>query len=393
MINQKMRKLGAKRSVIRELFEYGKKRKSEIGEENVYDFSLGNPYPPAPDCLTETLDKLIKNPSVHAYTSAPGAQSVREAVANSITKRFGVNQPASLIYMTAGAAASLCSVLSAIVEEENDKVIVFAPYFPEYKVFVESAGAKVSEVLCNDKFLLDKNNLEKALDKDVVAVIINSPNNPTGAVYPKENLEEIFALLESKEKEYGHAIYLISDEPYREIAYDGVEIPYVTKYYKNTFVCYSYSKSLSLPGERIGYIAVNPACQDSALLVDMFGQISRGIGHNCPPSIIQLAVSKALYDTADLSVYETNKNILYTELTKMGFDIVEPGGTFYMFPRALCEDANEFCWRAAKELNLIIVPGDSFNCPGHFRISYCVNTDMVERSIPAFEKLYQMYKN
>jgi aspartate aminotransferase len=228
------------------------------------------------------------------------------------------------------------------------------------------------------------------LNDKVMAVLINTPNNPSGIVYSTETIDKLAMILTEKEEEYGHPIYIISDEPYREIVFEGVDSPFVAAHYHNTMTCYSFSKSLSLPGERIGYIAVNPACEDAALLVEMFGQISRGIGHNCPPSIIQLAVTKALYDTADLSVYETNKNILYTELTKMGFDIVEPGGTFYMFPKALEADAVAFS-NKAKELDLLLVPSDSFGVPGHFRISYCIPTEKVERSIPVFQKLADMY--
>lgn len=389
-MNSKMLKLGKNRSAIREIFEFGNNLRMEIGAENVYDFSLGNPYPPAPDCLTETLDKLIKNPSVHAYTSAPGAQSVREAVANSITKRFGVNQPASLIYMTAGAAASLCSVLSAIVEGENDKVIVFAPYFPEYKVFVESAGAKVSEVLCNDKFLLDKNNLEKALDKDVVAVIINSPNNPTGAVYPKENLEEIFALLESKEKEYGHPIVVICDEPYRELVYGDIEVPYIPTMYKNSVVCYSYSKVMSLPGERIGYVAVSPNMDNAS---DYFAAVcgaGRSLGYVCAPSLFQFAIAENIDKTSDFTTYANNGKTLYEHLTKLGLDCVNPDGAFYLFVKAPNMDAEEFCEKA-KKYNILLVPSTSFGVKGYVRISYCVSEKTVNDSLSAFSKLMEEY--
>lgn len=390
-MNEKMLKLGKNRSAIREIFEFGNKLRAEIGAENVYDFSLGNPYPPAPDCLTETLEKLIKNPAVHAYTSAPGAQSVREAVANSISTRFGLAQPSSLIYMTAGAAASLCSVLSATVACKDDKVVVFAPYFPEYKVFIEATGATVSEVMCNDKFLLDRDNLEKALDKNVVALIINSPNNPTGAVYPKENLQEIFDLLEKKEKEYGHPIIVICDEPYRELVYGDIDVPYIPTMYKNSVVCYSYSKVMSLPGERIGYVAVSPNMDNA---YDYFSAVcgaGRSLGYVCAPSLFQFAVAENIDKTSDFTTYANNGKTLYNHLTKLGLDCVNPDGAFYLFVKAPFLNAEEFCEKA-KKYNILLVPSTSFGVSGYVRISYCVSEKTVNDSLPAFAELMKEYK-
>ncbi|MBO5223435.1 MAG: pyridoxal phosphate-dependent aminotransferase [Clostridia bacterium] len=390
-MNEKMLKLGKNRSAIREIFEFGNKLRAEIGAENVYDFSLGNPYPPAPDCLTETLEKLIKNPAVHAYTSAPGAQSVREAVANSISTRFGLAQPSSLIYMTAGAAASLCSVLSATVACKDDKVVVFAPYFPEYKVFIEATGATVSEVMCNDKFLLDRDNLEKALDKNVVALIINSPNNPTGAVYPKENLQEIFDLLEKKEKEYGHPIIVICDEPYRELVYGDIDVPYIPTMCKNSVVCYSYSKVMSLPGERIGYVAVSPNMDNA---YDYFSAVcgaGRSLGYVCAPSLFQFAVAENIDKTSDFTTYANNGKTLYNHLTKLGLDCVNPDGAFYLFVKAPFLNAEEFCEKA-KKYNILLVPSTSFGVSGYVRISYCVSEKTVNASLPAFTELMKEYK-
>jgi aspartate aminotransferase len=389
-MNSKMLKLGKNRSAIREIFEFGNKLRAEIGAENVYDFSLGNPYPPAPDCMTETLQKLIQNPSIHAYTSAPGAQSVREAVANSIEKRFGIAQPSSFIYMTAGAAASLCSVLYATVESEDDKVIVFSPYFPEYKVFVESAGAHVCEVMCNDKFLPDVNSLEKALDKNVVAIIINSPNNPTGAVYPKENLQEIFTLLEKKEKEYGHSIIVICDEPYRELVYGNVEVPYIPTMYKNSVVCYSYSKVMSLPGERIGYVAVSPNMENASDYFSAVCGAGRSLGYVCAPSLFQFAIAENIDKTSDFTTYANNGKKLYNHLTALGLDCVNPDGAFYLFVKAPNMDAEEFCEKA-KKYNILLVPSTSFGVKGYVRISYCVSEKTVNDSLPAFTELMKEY--
>lgn len=389
-MNLKMLNLGQKRSAIREIFEFGNKLKAEIGADNVYDFSLGNPYPPAPDCFTQTLDELIKNPSVHAYTSAPGAQTVREKIANSISKRFGFDQPYSLIYMTAGAAAALCSVLVATVEKKEDKVVVFSPYFPEYKVFIESAGASVEEVRCNDKFLLDRDNLEKALDKNVVAVIINSPNNPTGAVYPKENLEEIFSLLKAKEKEYGHPIVVIADEPYRELVYNNVEVPYIPTMYDNSVVCYSYSKVMSLPGSRIGYVAVSPKMERAKDYFDAVSGAGRSLGYVCAPSLFQYAVAQNVDKTSDFTTYENNGKKLYDHLTLLGLDCVSPDGAFYLFVKAPNGNAEEFCERAKKH-NILLVPSSSFGVDGYVRISYCVSEKTVNDSLSAFTKLLQEY--
>lgn len=395
MINEMYKDMTGKGSVIREFFTYANKKAAEIGAENIFNFSIGNPSVPVPQEFTDYMIELLqtKNPvSLHGYSPSLGLDSTRAAVAASLNRRFGMNYGPEHIFMASGAAGALAHAIRCVVKD-GDEVITFAPYFPEYVPYVTGTGAKLTVVPADiDTFQINFEEFEKALNPNVQAILINSPNNPSGIVYSTETITRLAALLKAKEEEYGHDIYLVSDEPYREIIFTGTDSPFISKYYDNSICCYSFSKSVSLPGERIGYVAVNPACKDAELIVLMCGQISRFTGHNCPPSIIQLGVEKVLDMTSDLSIYEKNKDILYRELTRIGYEVVEPGGTFYMFPRSVIADANEFCWRAAKELNLIIVPGDSFNCPGHFRISYCVTTDMVERSIPLFEQLYKMYK-
>lgn len=393
MLNQKYVKMCGQKSAIRELFAYGSERAKEIGYENVFDYSLGNPSVPAPESFTMEMIRLLTEEDpvkLHGYSPSLGIDSVREAVAESLNDRFDMHYEKQDIFMVSGAAGAIAHAVRAVTVP-GDEILTFAPFFPEYNPYIRSTGAELKVVPADiATFQINFEAFLDLLNEKVMAVLINTPNNPSGIVYSTETIDKLAMILREKEEEFGHPIYIISDEPYREIVFNGVDAPFVAAHYNNTLTCYSFSKSLSLPGERIGYIAVNPACEDSALLVEMFGQISRGIGHNCPPSIIQLAVTKALYDTADLSVYETNKNILYTELTKMGFEIVEPGGTFYMFPKALEEDALAFCNRA-KELDLLLVPSNSFGVPGHFRISYCIPTEKVERSIPVFQKLADQY--
>ena len=395
MINEMYKDMTGKGSVIREFFTYANKKAAELGAENIYNYSLGNPSVPVPQEFTDAMIDMLKtkNPvSLHGYSPSLGIDSTRQAVADSLNKRFNMNYTIDNIFMSSGAAGALSHALRCVVKE-NDEVITFAPYFPEYVPYVTGTGAKLTIIPADiDTFQINFDAFEKAMNENVQAILINSPNNPSGIVYSTETITRLADILRAKQKEYGHDIYLISDEPYREIVFEGTDAPFISSFYDNSICCYSFSKSLSLPGERIGYVAVNPACKDAKLIVLMCGQISRFTGHNCPPSIIQLGVEKVLNLTSDLSVYEKNMNLLYNELTRIGYHIVKPGGTFYMFPLTLIPDANEFCWTAAKELNLIIVPGDSFNCPGHFRISYCVSTEMVERSLPAFEKLYDMMK-
>lgn len=322
---------------------------------------------------------------VHGYSPSLGIASVKEKVAASLNRRFGMDYSGKHIFMTAGAAGAIAHAVRAVTVP-GDEVLTFAPFFPEYNPYINLSGARLKVVPADtENFQVDFGRFAEMLTDKVAAVLINTPNNPSGVVYTKNTLEKLADMMRRKAEEYGHDIYLISDEPYREILFEGVEEVYVSKLYENTISCYSYSKSLSVPGERIGYIAVNPSCKDAELIVNMCGQISRGIGHNCPSSIIQLAVAETVDETSDLSVYEKNMNILYEELTKLGFTCVKPGGTFYIFPKALEEDAKIFCEKA-KKYDLILVPGDTFGCPGYFRMAYCIDAEKVERSLPALRK-------
>ena len=388
MVSEQYKAMLSGKSVIRTLSEFAAKRGEEIGYENVFDYSLGNPSVPVPQEFTDCMIEMLQNDNpmeLHGYSPSLGIPSVRAKIAQSLNERFGMNYGPEHIFMASGAAGALAHAYRAVTQP-GDEILTFAPYFPEYNPYVNLTGAVLKIVPADtDSFQINFVAFEEMLNEKVMAVLINSPNNPSGVVYSEETIEHLAGILREKEKEYGHDIFIISDEPYREIAFAGVKVPYVSGYYDNTISCYSYSKSLSLPGERIGYVAVNPACRDAETIVNMCGQISRGIGHNCPPSIIQLAVSRVLDKTADLSVYETNRNLLYDCLTELGFTCVKPGGTFYIFPKALEEDAGILCQKALK-YDLILVPGDTFGCPGYFRMAYCIDTEKVERSLPALRK-------
>lgn len=394
MLSQHYIDMTSQKSAIRELFDYGSKRAKEIGYENVFDYSLGNPSVPTPQAFSDALIDLIQNSdpvALHGYSPSLGIPSVRQAIADSLNRRFDMDFKMEDIFMAVGAAGAIAHAVRAVTVP-GDEVITFAPFFPEYYHYVNQTGAVLKVVPADiTSFQINFEAFEAMITPKTMAVLINTPNNPSGIVYSTATIDRLAAILSEKSKEYGHIIYLISDEPYREIIFQGADSPFVAKHYDNTIICYSFSKSVSLPGERIGYVAVNPACQDAALIVDMCGQISRGIGHNCPPSLIQLAITKVLDMTSDISVYEKNKNILYQELTRIGFEIVEPGGTFYMFPKALEENAGAFCERA-KQHDLLLVPSDTFGCPGHFRICYCIPTEKVLRSIPVFEALAKEYQ-
>ncbi len=391
MIAKQYKEMLNGKSVIRTLSEFATERGREIGYENVFDYSLGNPSVPVPQEFTDVMIRLLqeKNPmELHGYSPSLGIFSVREKIAASLEKRFGLPYRAEHIFPASGAAGAIAHAVRCVTEA-GDEVLTFAPYFPEYGPYINLSGAKLKVVPANtEDFQINFEAFEEMLTEKVMAVLINTPNNPSGAVYSTETMKKLAKVLDEKSEKYGHRIYLISDEPYREIIFDGVDAPYVAKYYDYTLTCYSFSKSLSLPGERIGYVAVNPACPDAALLVNMCAQISRGTGHNCPSSIIQLAVAEVLDMTSDLSVYETNINILYKELKELGFSCVKPGGTFYIFPKALEEDAVAFCNKALK-YDLVLVPSDSFGCPGYFRMAYCIDTDKVERSLTALRRFVE----
>jgi aminotransferase len=391
MIVQKYKDMLSGKSVIRQLSEFATKRGAEIGYENVFDYSLGNPSVPVPHEFTDRMIHMLatRNPmELHGYSPSLGIPSVREAIAASLEERFGLPYRAEHIFMASGAAGALAHAFR-LVAEPGDEIITFAPFFPEYRPYVNLSGAVLKIVPPQTKdFQINFEAFEEMIGDKTMAVLINTPNNPSGVVYSEDTLKKLAKILREKSEELGHDIFLISDEPYREIVFDRMPVPNVSAFYDNTIMCYSFSKSLSLPGERIGYVAVNPACKEAETLINMCGQISRGIGHNCPPSIIQLGVAQVLDKTADLSVYETNRNLLYNELIKLGFTCVKPGGTFYIFPKALEEDAKVFCEKALK-YDLILVPGDTFGAPGFFRMAYCIDTEKVERSLVALRKFVE----
>lgn len=388
MINEQYKQMLGGKSVIRQLSEFATARGKEIGYENVFDYSLGNPSVPVPEKFTQVMIELLQTKSsmeLHGYSPSLGIPSVKEKIVASLNRRFGMNYTANHIFPTTGAAGAVAHAVRCVTKP-GDEVLTIAPFFPEYMPYVNLSGAKLKVVPADTQnFQIHFEKLEEMLTDKVSAVLINTPNNPSGAVYNTQTLQRLGELLSRKQKEYGHDIFLISDEPYREIVFQGVDAPYVSKFYDNTLSCYSYSKSLSLPGERMGYVAANPKCRDAELISAICGQISRGMGHNCPPSIIQMAVAEVVDLTADMSVYETNMNLLYQELTALGFSCVKPGGTFYIFPKALEEDATAFCQKALR-YDLVLVPSDSFGVPGYFRMAYCIDTEKVERSLEALRR-------
>ena len=391
MVSQSMEQLGRCRSVIREIFEYGNRRRAEIGAENVYDFSLGNPSVAPPQEVTDALLALIteREPTaLHGYTSAAGAPAVREAVAAHIRDTFGFPASADLIYMTVGAAAALTISLRAILADgAGEEVIAFTPFFPEYRVFCEAAGGKLVTVPCREPdFEIDLDAFTAAITEKTKAVIVNSPNNPTGAVLSRANLMGMADILRAAEAKYGHPIYLLSDEPYRELVYGDVEVPYLPELYDDTVVSYSFSKSLSLPGERIGYLFVSPKAAEADSVYAAILGAGRALGFVCAPSLFQHLLPVCLGKTADIAIYRKNRDLLFTALTDMGFTCVPPSGAFYLFMRAPGGDAAAFA-ELAKRHELLLVPSDSFGCPGYVRISYCVATETIERSLPAFRAL------
>lgn len=392
MVSEKMRELGTKKSTIREIFEYGRKRAQEVGEENICDFSLGNPNVPAPDFIKQAVLAIMTEmepQAVHGYTIAPGNPAVRETLAASINERFGTHFSGRNLFMTAGAAAAITVCFKALAEE-GDEFIAFAPFFPEYRCFVESVGANLRVVPAKtEDFQIDFVALEERLSPRTKGVIVNSPNNPSGAVYSEKTIKELAALLRKKQQEYDHPIFLISDEPYREIAY-GCEVPYLTKYYENTLVCYSYSKSFSLAGERIGYIVVPDEVADFSSVYGAVAGAARVLTHVNAPSLWQLVVARCARLPSDITPYEKNGTMLYEGLVRAGFSCVKPQGAFYLFPRSLEADDYAFCERA-KKYDLLLVPGTDFGCPGHFRASYCIKEQTIERSLPLFEKLAKEY--
>lgn len=393
MLPEKTLGWGRSRSCIRELFEYGCRRKAEIGEDMVFDFSLGNPSIPAPDCVNRAIGELIQGDSValHGYTTAAGLASLRAAIAKDRNARCGAGLDPDLIYVTCGAAAGLASALKALLLP-GEKALTFAPFFPEYRVFTEGAGGVLAAVPPREpNFQIDFAALEEALDESVKAVIVNSPNNPSGVVLSEESIIGLARALKRAEERYGHSIYLISDEPYRELVYGEATVPCVTNYYDDAIICYSFSKSLSIPGERIGYLAVNPKMPDCGDVFASIAGAARACGYVNAPSLMQRVIERCIGQTSDISAYKENRDALYGGLTALGYDCVRPDGAFYLFVRSLEPDALAFSERA-KAHELLLVPADDFGVPGYVRIAYCVSRDMIERSMPAFKALIEEYQ-
>ncbi len=393
--NQKMFGLGSRRSIIREIFEYSKARAAEIGAENVYDFSLGNPSVPAPEEVNETIANLLKTESsvlLHGYTSAQGDAKVRRVISDRITEKFGVKMSPDLIYMTCGAAASLSICLKAVIEDGmEDECIVFAPFFTEYRVFIENAGGRVVISKPMPKtFQVNIADFESKITEKTKAVIINSPNNPSGVVYSEDTVRAVCEVLKRKSKEYGKAIYLIADEPYRELVYSDVYVPYLMNYYDNTLVCYSFSKSLSLPGERIGYIAVSPAMADAVNVYLAVCGAGRSLGYVCAPSLFQQVIARCIDAKVNVEAYKENRDLLYDNLTAYGYECVKPDGAFYLFVKSPDGDATSF-YEKAKTHEILVVPCDDFGVEGYVRIAYCTDRARVVGALPAFKALAAEY--
>lgn len=388
-LNEKAYALGSKRSIIREIFEYSKTRAAQIGVENVFDFSLGNPNVEPPKEVIESIKELINTENqtlLHGYTSAQGDLSVRTAVAKNINDRFNLNLTENNIYMTCGAAASLSICLKAVINQ-GDECIVFAPFFTEYRVFVENAcGNLVISNPDESTLQIDFDDFTSKITANTKAIILNSPNNPSGVVYTEENIKKLCAILEKKQKEYGKIIYLISDEPYRELVYGDVKVPYLMNYYSNTLVCYSYSKSLSLPGERIGYIAVNPKMEDNVNVYLAVCGAGRSLGYVCAPSLFQQVVAKCIDAKVNIEAYKKNRDLLYGCLTEYGYDCVKPDGAFYLFVKSPNNDAYSF-YEKAKAKEILVVPCDDFGIKGFVRIAYCVDYDRIKNSLDSFKTL------
>ncbi|MDE5563028.1 MAG: pyridoxal phosphate-dependent aminotransferase [Clostridiales bacterium] len=392
-INENAYRLGSKRSVIREIFEYGKKRSAEIGGENVFDFSIGNPSVEPPKDISDTIKELLKTEDsvlLHGYTSAQGDFGTRQAVSDSINKRFGLSLTPDNIYMTCGAAASLAISLKAMLNP-GEECVVFAPFFTEYRVFIENAGGKVVVSKPNESdFQIDLNDFKAKINDNTRVVIINSPNNPSGVVYTENTVKRVCEILKQKEKEYGKTIYLIADEPYRELVYDGVHVPYLMNYYDDTVVCYSFSKSLSLPGERIGYIAVNSTMNNAQEVYLAICGAGRLLGYICAPSLFQQVIKRCVDVKVNVEPYKKNRDILYNALTEYGYECVKPDGAFYLFVKALEKDAVKFCEKAMAK-DILVVPCDDFGVDGYVRIAYCVPTEKIERSLPKIKELFEQY--
>ena len=396
MVNQEYYNLGTAPSVIRQLFAYGLEQAAKVGADKVYDYSLGNPSIPAPKKVNESIKKLVDEMDsikLHGYSMAAGFDTARAAVAKDLAERFGLDVKASELFFTCGAAPALISIIKALIVDADSEIMAVAPFFPEYRPFVNANGGKLVVVPADTKaFQIHLDEVEKRITKNTQGIIINSPNNPSGVVYTEETLKGLAALLERKSKEYGHPIYIIADEPYRELVYGGVKVPFIPCLYRNTIVCYSYSKSLSLPGERIGYVYVPGFADDSAAVYAAVSGAARVMGHVCPPTLMQKVIQLCAGERPDLAAYDENRNLLYNSLREMGYECAKPDGAFYLFVKAPNGDANAFSEKAKLEHNLLVVPADGFGCPGYFRLSYCVANDMIQRSLPAFKAMIESYK-
>ena len=396
MINQTCHQLGTAPSVIRELFAYGLQQAAVVGKENVFDYSLGNPSIPAPAAVNQAICDIVKEVDsiqIHGYSMAAGFDGTRQAIADNLNQRFALGMKASELFLTCGAAPALISVIKGLAVTPDSEIMAVAPFFPEYRPFVESNGAKLVVVPADtEAFQINLEALEQRISPNTQAIIINSPNNPSGVVYTRQTLQALAQLLERKGAEYGHPIYIIADEPYRELVYGNVEVPFIPTIYPNTIVCYSYSKSLSLPGERIGYVYVPAFAADSAAVYAAVAGAARAMGHVCPPTLMQLVIQRCANEMPDLAAYDENRTLLYNELTAMGYSCAKPDGSFYLFVKAPNGDANAFSQKAKLEHNLLVVPGDGFGCPGYLRLSYCVSNEMIRRSLPAFRALMESFR-
>ena len=396
MVNQEYYNLGTAPSVIRQLFAYGLEQAAKVGADKVYDYSLGNPSIPAPKKVNESIKKIVDEMDsikLHGYSMAPGFDTARAAVAKDLANRFGLDVKASELFFTCGAAPALISIIKALIVDADSEIMAVAPFFPEYRPFVNANGGKLVVVPADTKaFQIHLDEVEKRITKNTQGIIINSPNNPSGVVYTEETLKGLAALLERKSAEYGHPIYIIADEPYRELVYGGVKVPFIPCLYKNTIVCYSYSKSLSLPGERIGYVYVPGFADDADAVYAAIAGAARIMGHVCPPTLMQKVIEYCAEERPDLVAYDENRNLLYNSLREMGYECAKPDGAFYLFVKAPNGDANAFSEKAKLEHNLLVVPADGFGCPGYFRLSYCVANDMIQRSLPAFKAMIESYK-
>ena len=394
MINNKMIGLGKQSSAIRELFEYGKNRKHEIGNDNVFDFSIGNPSVACPEIVTQKLIEIINNTdpiALHGYSSAIGHVKIRDEVARFVNEKYGANEDGKYVLLTAGAAPGLTVSFSALLND-NEEVVVLAPFWPEYKVFIERANGVMKISKTDKNFLPDFDDLEKTINEKTKCVVINSPNNPTGVVYEEDTIIKLAALLNKKQEQYGHDIFLISDEPYRELVYKEVKYPFITNYYNNSIVVYSFSKSISLPGERIGYVIVGRDVNNKDDVYAAIKGSARTMGYVCASTLFQQLIPYCQGVTSDLDIYKKNQEILYNALVEIGYEVTKSDGAFYLFVKALEEDSISFS-NKAKEFELLLVPSDSFGVKGYVRISYCVSTKQIIDSLPTFKKLYDYYKN